>query len=101
MINKFERVILFPGTFNSENVFLIIILINLMFNNFCLHYKRSLYWITKPFIRYWNLEEEINNFLSSDFIILTLCKKKNTKNTSPLPLCFNNCLVRTSLLAQW
>ena len=37
--------------------------------------------ITKPFIRYWNLEEEINNFLSSDFIILTLCKKKNTKNT--------------------
>lgn len=37
--------------------------------------------ITKSFIRYWNLEEEINNVLSSDFSILTLYKEKNTKNT--------------------
>ena len=41
MINKFEKVILFSGILNSENVSLIIIFMNLMFNNFCLDYKRS------------------------------------------------------------
>ena len=41
MINKFEKVILFPGIFNSENVSLIILFMNFMFNSFCLYYKRS------------------------------------------------------------
>ena len=55
MINKFEKGILFPGTFNSENVSLIIIFINLMCNNFFYTIRDLDMWITKPFIRYWNL----------------------------------------------